>query len=53
MARGRVTRAELEEENDMLRSRLAEARDLIDETLGVEEGDPDDEDEDDKNEDEQ
>lgn len=40
MPASRMTRADLEEENAMLRGRLAEARDLIDETLDIEEVDP-------------
>lgn len=45
MPASRMTRADLEEENAMLRGRLAEARDLIDETLDLEEVDVDDDDE--------
>ena len=45
MPASRMTRADLEEENAMLRGRLAEARDLIDETLEIEEVDVDGEDE--------
>ncbi len=41
MSQTRMTRAELEEENATLRGRLREARDLIDEALGL--GDADEE----------
>lgn len=47
MSQTRLTRGELEEENAALRGRLAEARDLIDDALGVD--DVDDIDEDDEN----
>ena len=46
MARSRITRAELEAENDELRAALEEQRDRIDEVLGIE-GLEDDEDDDD------
>ncbi len=50
MASTRLTRSELQEENDMLRARLTQARDLIDETLDIEEVDPDDGDSDEDDE---
>lgn len=46
MPGSRMTKADLEEENNILRERLAEARDLIDDALGLTEDEPDDEDED-------
>jgi hypothetical protein len=52
MASSRMTRSELEEENDMLRARLTQARDLIDETLDIEEVDPDEADDEDDEADE-
>ena len=45
MQRRRMSKADLEEENTMLRDRLGEARELIDEALGVEEVDEDDDEE--------
>lgn len=47
MTGSRMTKADLEEENTMLRERLAEARDLIDDALGLEDTEPDAEDDDD------
>lgn len=47
MPGSRMTKADLEEENTMLRERLAEARDLIDDALGLEDTEPDEEDDDD------
>ncbi len=47
-----MTRAELEEENAALRGRLAEARDLIDDALGIVDEAPDEEDDDETDEDE-
>ena len=46
MPGSRMTRADLEAENNILRERLAEARDLIDDALGLEEAERDDEDDD-------
>ena len=40
----RMTRHELEEENETLRSKLEEAHELISEALGYEDAEPDDED---------
>lgn len=60
MSRNRMTRSELKMENATLRDRLGEARDLIDEALGLEgldsqavdedddEGEEDEDDEDDQ-----
>lgn len=43
MSQTRMTRVELEEENAVLRGRLAEARDLIDEALELEDVSDEDE----------
>lgn len=50
MPGSRMTRADLEEENNTLRERLAEARDLIDDALGLEEAESDSEDDEDDDE---
>ncbi len=47
MPGSRMTKADLEEENNILRERLAEARDLIDDALGLTEDEPEVDDEDD------
>ncbi len=47
MPGSRMTKADLEEENNILRERLAEARDLIDDALGLTEDESEDDDEDD------
>lgn len=46
MSRTRMTRVELEEENAVLRGRLAEARGLIDEALELEDVSGEDEEDD-------
>ena len=53
MSRSRMTKADLEEENNVLRACLAEARDLIDEALELDEDDERDEGEDDADDDDE